>query len=349
MFGLTLMFALHFVRTHGQSVTIDKEPAPVAYYRMPDKPLDPAYSTYSADIRVYSGDLLRAGISEASLRSEYLVLDGYTRVANNGDVHIEAQVSDFTVFSERRESRQRRTKDKQGKEIITTFYWIEVKYALPVSMTVSNKKGHVLDDNFIFTLTDQRAYSTPQQRSISDLDRYWRINRTRQLAELHKDILTDAFKKIYENVNNSFGYIRITNENARFETIGRKRHKDYVRFRNAYETINKGFKLMDPDKSLNPVRKAVEPALAFYQNQAPRYSANDKDALKLKHICLYNLALAYFWLEDFDAAKKFAEEMIALDDRDRDARRLLEDIQEVRESISRAQRVSRHQKQVSGT
>jgi tetratricopeptide (TPR) repeat protein len=112
------------------------------------------------------------------------------------------------------------------------------------------------------------------------------------------------------------------------------------------DTIKKGFALMDPDKSLDAVRKAVEPALAFYRSQEKMYSSTDKDSAKLKHICLYNLALAYFWLEDFDKATEFTQAILNLDDRDRDAKRLLDEIDEVQESLRRAKKMSRHQNMI---
>ncbi len=348
-FGIGMALCCSTGHPFAQNVTIDREPVPVKYYRMPDEPLDASYKTYSTEVVAYSGDLIRSGITVASLESEYLTLDGYTKDQHDGDVSLQATVSDFTVFSERREFRQSKSKDKAGKEVITTHYWIEVKYALPVSMTVRDRRGYVLDDRFIFTLTDQRTYNTPSYKSISDLDSYWRINRTRQFSELHKSMLTEAFRKINETVNNTFGYRRITNENARFETIGKKKHLEYDKYRKAYDTIKKGFALMDPDKSLDAVRSAVEPALTFYQNQEKVYPSTDKDLLKLKHICLYNLALAYFWLEDFDQATEFANATLSLDDKDRDTKRLLEEIDEVKISIERANKKSRHQYQIDRT
>jgi len=343
----TILISFCFsVLVFAQNVTIDRESASVRYYRMPDQPLDPSYKTYSTEVIAYGGELIRSGITVTSLEDDYLVLDGYTKVQSNGDVEIEATVSDFTVTSERRETRQSKSKDKDGKEVVTFSYWMEVKYTMPVSMTVRDKSGTVLDDRFIFTYSDQRTYNSIPYKRLSDLDNYWRSSRTRELSELHKSMLTEAFRKIHETVNNTFGYIRITNENARFETIGRKKHPHYDKFKKAVDTIKKGFALMDPDKSLDVVRQAVESALTFYQSEEKQYSATDKDMSRLKHICLYNLALAYFWLEDFDKATEYAQATLNIDDKDRDAERLLGEIEEVQASLRRAKKSSRHLIQV---
>jgi tetratricopeptide (TPR) repeat protein len=156
-------------------------------------------------------------------------------------------------------------------------------------------------------------------------------------------MLTEAFQKIRDGINNQFGYRRITNENVRFERIGKKKHLEYAKYAKAVETIKKGFELMDPDKSLDPVKVAVEPALTFYKTQEKVYPAHDDDLSKIKHICLYNLALAYFWLEDFDQATKYTQALLKMDEKDRDAKRLLEDIDYVKLSLERAKKSSRHQ------
>lgn len=347
-YGISLVSGLCLVvQGLAQNVTIDREPVPVQYYRMPDEPLDPSYQTFSTEIVTYGGELIKSGITVSSLESEYLYLEGYRLDQRNGDVNIEATVSDFTIFSESRRNRQRTTKDKDGKEVQTTVYWIEMKYALPVALTVSDKQGRTLEDRFIFTLGDQRTYSTPEHRSITDIDSHWRINRTRKISDLHKSMLTEAFQKIRDAVNNQFGYRRITNENVRFERIGKKKHLEYTKYEKAIETIKKGFALMYPDKSLDPVRTAVEPALAFYKSQEKVYPAHDDDLSKIKHICLYNLALAYFWLEDFDQATQYAQTLLKIDDKDRDAKRLLEEIEYVTQSLEQAKKTSRHQVQVA--
>lgn len=328
---------------HTQNVTIDKEPVPVQYYRMPDEPLDPSYQTYSTEIVTYGGELIKSGITVSSLESEYLFLEGYRLDQRNGDVNIEATVSDFTIFSEIRRHRQRKTKDKDGKEVQTTVYWIEMKYALPVTLAVSDRQGRTLEDRFIFTLADQRTYSTPEHKSTSDLDSHWRIARTRKISDLHKSMLTEAFQKIRDAINNQFGYRRITNENARFERIGKKKHLEYAKYQKAVEDMKKGFELMDPDKSLDAVRTTIEPSLAFYKAQEKVYPAGDEDLAKIKHICLYNLALAYFWLEDFDQARQYTQALLKMDEKDRDAKRLMEDIDYVKLSLERANKLSRHQ------
>lgn len=330
-----------------QTVTIANESAPVEYYRMPDEPLPQSYKTYSAEVDIRSGELMRTGLSESMLESEYLFLASYQKASGDGDVHIEANIGDFTVYGERRGTQQTKSKDKNGNEVTRVNYYIELRYSQPMGFRVTDKKGKTLVDEYVFHLTDDQTWRSTNYSSLSDLDRYWRSNRVFKLSELQKNRVREGMQKISDRVNNLFGY-RLINENERFERIGRKKHPLYNDFDNAVETIKKAFRLMDADKDLSEVRKAVQPAIDFYKSADASCKPTDKDAMKLKHIILYNLGLIHFWLEDFDAAKKYAQNIYLFDDNDKDAKRLLEEIDYVESSLKKAGRTTRHQVVVGG-
>lgn len=343
---LTVMFL--FVRNgNAQNVTIGHESAPVVYYRMPDEPLDPSYKTYSVEISTRTGELMRTGLTEGSLENEFLTLAGYEKVFNNGDVHIEATIGEFNVSGERRGSQQSKSKDKNGNEITRTSYYIELRYAQPLAFRVTDKKGKTLGDEYVYRWSDDQTWRSSNYSSMSDLDRYWRSNRTYKLADLQKSRIRQGMQVMSDRINNLFGY-RLIRENERFEKIGKKRHPFYAQYDGAVETIKKAFKLMDADKSLVDVKKSVQPAIEFYKTADANCKPVDKDAMKLKHIHLYNLGLLYFWLEEFAEARKYTEAIYLFDDKDKDAKRLLEQIDSVESSLRKANRKSRHQVVIGG-
>ncbi len=331
----------------GQNVTIANESVPVDYYRMPDDPLDPSFTTYSSDVEARFGGLAMTGYTETSLIDQYLNLSGYKKVSRGGDVEIEASIGDFNVFGERTDMRRTKRKDKNGKEIVNVTYAKEVRYSLPISLKVSNKNGNTLEDAYIFSWTDDRTYMTTYYNSLSDLDSYWRINRTSKLSDLQRDRVREGFVKIYDLINNKYGY-RLMKENARFEMIGKKKHPKYDKYEQAAETIKMAFKLMDANKGLDEIKNKVKPTLAFYNTEGNACGTRTKDDIKLKHINLYNQALAYYWLEDFDLATQFAKEIQKVDGKDKDAKRLLEDIDYTKSSLERANKKSRHGTMVGG-
>ena len=346
-FFLHLIFAVIAIQASSQAVTIGHEPVPVEYYRIPDEPLDASYKTYSVEIDTRTGELMNSCLSELSLENEYLNLAGYQKVLSRGDVHFEVSLGDFNVSSERRGTQQVKNKDKDGKETTKTHYYLEVRYAQPIAWQVTDKKGKTLKDEYIYRWSDDQTWRSINYSSLSELERYWQSSRRYKLSELQKSRIQQGMKVIHDMMNNLYGY-KLINENERFEKIGKKKHPAYEGYNTAVETVKKSFKLMDADKSLSEVKKAVQPAIDFYKSADAKCVANDKDGIKLKHIGLYNLGLIYLWLEDFDQAKTYAENIYKFDPKDKDAKRLLDEIYYVETSLQRAKRPSRHQVVVGG-
>ena len=333
----------------GQAVSIDNEPAQVEYYRMPNDPLDASFTTYSADVDIPFSQLGKTGFTESTLMDQYLKLEGYKRVSSKGDVEVTATIGDFTIWGEHRDTRRTKSKDKDGKEITRTSYHIEVRYSLPVSLQVYDKKGDRLYDRYIGgSSADIKTWTSPTYNSLSDLESYWRTARASRLSQLQKETMEQKMRDLRTELNQQYGYQRIS-ETTRFETIGKKKHELYKSFKKNVTIIQEAFKLMSADKDLKDIKERIKPALAFYNTQASKYKSSSKDDMRLRHICLYNQALAYFWLEDFTQAETFAKEIQRMDEKDKDAKRLLQDIEETKYSLSHAGRTSRHMVSVGKT
>lgn len=328
--------------SESQAVTINTESAQVEYYRMPDNPLPPAYTCYSAEIDVSFSDLSNTGFTKTSLIDTYLKIDGYKRVNKNEDIEITANIGEFIVWSELRNTTRTKTKDKEGKEHTKYSYNMEVKYSQPMSIEVFNKEGKTLLDEYIYSSSDTRTWTSTSYSSVSDLDSYWRYQRSTRLADLQKDLTREGMGKISSLLNDNFGYT-VVKDKVKFATIGKKKHPEYDIFQKNVEILVKAFEMMDADKSLDAVREKASPALAFYSERTLKYKTGNKDQKKLKHICLYNQALAYFWLEDFDQAETIAQSILKFDNKDKVVKRLLQDIEYTKESLANANRTSRHQ------
>ncbi len=330
-----------------QSVTIGHESAPVSYFRMPDQPLPPHFTTYKPDISIPYHELTKTGSTESSLIDQYLVLEGYRKVTTGGDVLIEAGISEFMIWGEHMNTRRSKSKDKDGNEQVKLSYSMEVKYSLPMSVRVTDKMDNTLLDRNIFTMSDTRTWTSQVFNSISELQSHWRVHKKTKVADLHRELMREGLRQVSDLINNQFGYRRMK-DNARFETMGKKKHPEYDVFQQNVEIIKNGFKLMSADKALDEVKIKIKPALAFYSEAEKKYKTGSKDGDRLKHICHYNLALAYYWMENFEQATFHAQAIQKWDSKDKDAKRLLEDIEYVQSSLSKADRSSRHKIVVGG-
>jgi hypothetical protein len=346
MFGF-MVFTVLAQRIEAQAVTIQNEPAKVSYYRMPDQPLDPGFTTYSADIEISFHEFSKTGLTEGHIRDNYLRLEGYREVSSKGDVEITVEVGNFMIWNESRGTTRTKSKNKDGVQQTRIRYHIEVRYSMPMTLYVYNRKGVKLMDQYVLSNGSIQSWTSPSYDSASELESYWRVQRKSKLEQLQKDYMVKGLKMVSDEINNRFGYRRI-DDNVRFETIGKKKHPLYEEYQRHVEIIQAAFKLMDADKGLNEIRSRIKPALEFYKKQALQIKSNSKDDTRLRHICLYNQALAHYWMEEFEPAQQLVDEMLRRDGKDKDAKRLNEDISYTVASLSAADRKSRHQVVVGG-
>jgi hypothetical protein len=262
-------------------------------------------------------------------------------VSSKGDIEVTARVGDFTIWSESRNTHHSKTKDKNGKEYDKITYNIEVKYSLPITLMVYDKKGFLLADTYVSSSSDTRTWTSITYNSLSELESYWRYERPNRLTQLQKERLTQGMTSFSDELNNRFGY-RKMKDTVKFETVGKKKHPEYDEFLKNANIIADAFKQMSADKGLEEIKTKIKPALAFYNTAAAKYKSSSKDDTKMRHICLYNQGLAAFWMEDFEQASFFAAEIQRKDKKDKDVKRLLNFIESTRDSMAAAGKTSRH-------
>jgi hypothetical protein len=218
---------------------------------------------------------------------------------------------------------------------------MEVKYSLPITLEVYDKKGFLLANTNVSSTSDTHTWTSSTYNSLSDLNNYWRYEENSRMTQLERDLLSKGMKSFSDDLNNRFGYRKIK-DTTKFETIGKKKHPDYDEFQKNVDIIKEAFSTMRADKGLDEIKARIQPALDFYAAKEEQYKSKSKDDKKLRHICLLNQGVAYFWMEDFDQAEHFANEIQRLNKKDKDVKRLMRILEETRESMVNANRTSRH-------
>ena len=319
-----------------QQVTIQTEPVKVSYYRLPDHPLDPVFKTFSAQIDVRFHDIANSGLTESMLKDQYLRLQGFDVVSGDGDIQISCGIGEFFIWGEFRKSTQSKVDGK-----IVTRYYLEVKYSEPVLVRVTDRTGNTYLDQYVLRNSDTRSWNSPSYNSLSDLDSYWRIQKQSRLGTLQKELIQEGMRLVFDKINNAYGFREIT-ENTRFEAIGKKGHPLYEQYLDQIVQIRAAFAALSLDEYPALIRSRIDPVLEFYQAEVRKFQSRGKDDTRMRHICLYNQALLYFWLEDYDPAMELVERLLQDDAKDRDARKLSTAIDDVRTALARNGFVSRH-------
>lgn len=324
-----------------QSVTIETRPVTVKYGRLPDKPLDPSWTSYHMQADVVSDEY--PGVTPA-IREwifQQVRLAGYPMKASDGEIRLQLRVGPMTIPAETLKSRKTNTIDKDGREHVSHEFYYEVKYVVPFSCAVAGADGEVLNEIGIYNLTDDLVYKTGYYKQDRELDAWWRSHKNNIMSGLKLERVRDGLTRLQERLNSEHGFTPME-EQVRFETIGKKKHPEANAFDTALGQLSSALAIMQVDEPLNRVRQLAEEPLSFYKDRLDGLDAGDKDQSRLRHICLFNLATAYYWLEDFEASENYIRMLLEMDPDDKDALKLSESIRALKAELQKAGRSSRH-------
>lgn len=336
----TLLLALLFVSSlTAQKVDLDGEPVPVHYLRLPDQPLPAAYQFFSVIISSKPGDLAALGLSEASLL-KYTTVPGYKKIEKGGNFNLEITLDDFKyIGGPEIKTESSTTKDKSGKETTTYSYHVISKYAQPLTLKVRNEEDKKLLERI--WMEREREYRSENYGNRKELEQFVKNNLRGAVAKKVQGEILSAMREIQSLVSERYGYPDVKNQ-VKLEILDSDKHPDYTGFQNAYTVAKSAFGVMHPTAPLDSVKMLVKPAIAYFDQQKDKYDASEKSGKKLKYACLYDLALLYFWLEDFDQASTYANAVITNDYEPKSGKRLLEDIEELKASMQKCGHTTRH-------
>ena len=324
---------------YAQKVDLDGEPVPVHYLRLPDRPFPVSYQSYSVIISTRPGDLAAFGMSENSLL-RYTNVPGYKKVPQGGNFNLEVSLADFKYDgSAEVKSETSTSKDKSGKEVKTTTYFSTVRYSQPLTLRVRNEDNKTLLDRS--WLETPREYKSSQYATYKEAQTFQNDQLRQAVAKKNQAEILAAMGQIQSLLSEQYGYPAIKGQ-IKLEILDSDKHPDYAGFQEAYQTAKKAFEAMRPDEPLDAVKKGVQPAIAYFDQQKDKYDVSEKSGKKLKYACLYDLALMHFWLEDFDKATQYANAVVENDYEPKSGKRLLEDITDLKTSMEKCGHNTRH-------
>jgi hypothetical protein len=86
----------------------------------------------------------------------------------------------------------------------------------------------------------------------------------------------------------------------------------------------------------------IQPSIDFFEKNKDKYKGDDKPIKKLHYACVYNLALIHYWLEDFEKAGVYANQLITDDYEPKDGKKMLKNIEELKEELKKSDKKSCH-------
>ncbi len=321
-----------------QKADLDAKKITVRFVQLPANPLPEGYASYSVNLSANPGDLGAVGLSEVFFTNN-LVVPGYSKVPEGGNFNLTLTLHDYKQGNGESKTNTKKSKDKAGKETTTYTYHYEAGFEHMLTLLVRSQDNPKIEQRN--WLEGTRIYKSKEFNNARDLNTYVTKQIGRDIAKKDQDELVSSMKSIRNHLAARYGYQDWT-EYPKLMYLDSEKHPDYAGFLEAFNTTQKALESMRPQESLDAARAMAVPAIEYFDKQKNTYDASDKTGRKMKYACLYNLMHLYFWLEDFDKATETANALVANDYDEKDGKRMLEAITEVRQALEACRKTTRH-------
>ncbi len=274
-----------------QNANLDREYFNVSYVKLPSKPtLDNSKRTFSSNKRAIS-------------------LSGFSRVKENGTIDIEYTFNGTNIGEVDIKKHTHEKKDKEGNVTSVSYsYSVSVSYSSSANVSVSN--SDVAENDYHSDFSESDNFKKEGFTSYSKAQSYYNNNRY-NLRRTHttkhsKTILN----KINGTLNSMYGYVPYTSQNAQFWILGNKKHPEYAKHVEAYESLKATFAKMKYDQPVNELKVEVEPVIEYFKSIVPKYEGPKKKMAKMRYASFYNSGLVYYYLDMPEKVKEYAQKII---------------------------------------
>lgn len=321
--------AVLFICVKISAQRIQSEKVKVAYNLLPNKPLNPEFTTYSASVRTKHDALSNAGYTADGLVKKYFKLRAFKMLPTGGHFHLNATVGRFSVESSKVKSVESTVSDKEGNKSKIMRYYRDIIYRLPVTMTMEDMHGNIIE---------QTLYNSPGEglhhkftiggrnfNSIAELNKAWDKG-TKTYNELQKEAIKKAFQEFSNLVRNNYDILEWQSIDPILIPTGKK-----VPGADQFEQqALKAVEILNAIKADAPIGNAkddLQPMISFWMEQKNNFSPSDKKEKRVHHACLYNIALVYLHLDNFEKAKTYGEAALATGEKKGITQYLIKDLQ----------------------
>lgn len=276
------------------------------YIKVPQIALDSNILTYEVDMdRFASGSVFGSSMNNINVENS-ISLNGYRKVNFGGDMQISVGVGEG-YFNDRGVL-SRKNKDKEGKEYYT--YYREIEYANQAYYRLLDRNRRVLDEVEIMSRSNTKTYRTSDFSTQDQLNSWWKTNGNAQIEELRRNMMNDAVRGINSSLNSRYAWVE-TRERVEFKTIKDKENRRVKQWQINDAKVSEAFRTMTSFSTLE-YEKRIMPCIEFWLDEYDLVKGSDEKSEYMRHACLYNIALAYYWMDDFQNAKLYANKGLGL-------------------------------------
>lgn len=320
-----------------QKLDLDGKKIKTSLIRLPEKTLPAATRTYTVQFKD-NNNLTHWGFEPEAVQEEYFKLDGFEKVAENGDLVLEIKMSPIRFLDAVMKNEKSESKDKSGRVTATYTYWYQVTYEKGFTGKLLDKSGTVLWDyskglNALMRSSTSSYTTTKYSTSKQASDEYYGNRVNDQRARAGQEIRS-GFGGIRNSVNAEYGYSHVEETFSIF-TSDSKKHPENENFIKAAEDCKALFAAIPATGLDESATAASNQLLDYYKATAEKYASAEKIDQKLRYACYYNLAIINLFLDRPDETIKWANKIVENDYEKKDAKELTKDAEALKALLAK--------------
>jgi len=326
---IILLIGLFILSTSGFSQKLKDKKISVPYVSLPSKKLPDSYNTYSVKV---NGGAFNFSTNDPFSAEKAIHMDGFKRLSGQGSdfghLRIYATASTPYIGNIIPRSRTTTTKDKDGKERRVTTYWYEFPVQAYTSYQVVDPEGNVIAsgrDRDNKTLETRRSST----RASANIGRY-----NREVTNARDKFTNTLVRNMINRVNNALRF--------QFDFADQKVREDFYFIKGgsfdkpmteAFNEAKVVWESRDPASSVIETNEMLMEVLKEWAEIATIKPGDDNKLKRVYKAANYNLAMTYFFLDDFEKARLYAQKVIDSEGKDKPSNQLLKRINKLEERM----------------
>ena len=328
----TLFFLLLVISLQAQKVKLKDYKVKAQHVNLPTIGFASDVTTFNCVVEGNEDVLNRYGLTLGDINSK-IKIGGYNKVDGGGSVTVTVSIGNPIAGTRETRTQDKETKDKKKYKLYNYYYNLNIAG----SYKVVDSKGNILSER---AMPQTDKISTPEYRSLTELNKHFKSKYPKAKTDALRKLLNKCVSEINKQINSEYSVGKVTSVEF-FESMKSKGHPDLKKFEEIKAVVEGAFGKMTAESNEAFV-EAIQPAIKFWVKQEPKYSEKDKQEKKLNYACRYNAATAYFWVEDFDNALKYATMIEKGDVKSKKGKRLIQEITKIKERMANLDLTTRH-------
>ncbi|WP_109302709.1 hypothetical protein [Aquimarina sp. AU474] len=305
-----------------QSTNMDRKRFGVSYIKLPSSPiLDDSKRTFSTN-------------------SKFISLYGFSKV-NSGaslDIILDYQgiaVDDYDIVKNKVEDR-----DSDGKLIRTRYeYQVIVDYNSRAAIQISNSlTGESNQEHYL----ENSIFKSGIYKSYDGAKKYYAGNATAIKKRYRSEQWVRLIRRIKSDLNEIYGYVPFEIKNETFLILSSKKHPEYVTHQKLFDEAESIFDRMKYNEPIDGLALRLKPLIDSFEKITTKYTGTKRKERKIRHASYFNISKMYYYMDNPEEAKKYAQKIIDNDFNLSEGRRLISLADRLKERLDVNQLANRH-------